>query len=163
MRKFQLKARYALPIFTVLMLASAFATAVPPVAPGAPAASGSANPLHLGFNAGVDGGKGVFLENSFQHTRRGEYIEKTKLRTVDEVLANGKGVSQDERDAITAHWRTSMRLLRILDLAEDDKSKVHIARVGVVMDRVDEKFYTTLKQLNAKAPARTSGVDGGAK
>ena len=38
-----------------------------------------------------------------------------------------------------------------------------IARVGVLMDRIDENFYAKLKQLNAKAPARTSGVDGGAK
>lgn len=91
-------------------------------------------------------------QTSDQKVRLNTYIDHTNATIHAEVHAGGKVVTDDERKVVKDHWRISMRLLRIRDVAEDSKDAASIATVDADLALLDTHLSTTLKALNAKAP-----------
>ena len=91
-------------------------------------------------------------QTSDQKVRFNTYVDKTNTTIKTEVHANGKAVTEDERKVIRDHWRISMRLLRIRDVAEDSKDTASVATCDADLALLDTHLSTSLKALNAKAP-----------
>ncbi|MGH7281686.1 MAG: hypothetical protein ACRELY_09205 [Polyangiaceae bacterium] len=91
-------------------------------------------------------------QTSDQKIRLSQYVDKTNATIKTEVHANGKIVTDDERKAVTEHWRLSTRLLRCRDVASDVGDQASIAEVDADLATLDTKFDAQLKALNAKAP-----------
>src|SRR5258708_7257974 len=75
----------------------------------------------------------------------------------DLVQAGGKAVTDQERAVIGRHWRHTMRLLRVRNLAELDSDTPDTARVDALMTTADLHLDASLKALNAKAPKADQG------
>lgn len=114
----------------------------------AAAASGSA-----GTSAKIDDDGAADDEKPEQKEKRHGYIANTGNHLRDLVRANGKRVTDEERDAIRDHWRRAMRLWRIRYLAMADGDKAIVARVDAILARLDKQTENKLKDLNGKAPA----------
>ncbi len=87
-----------------------------------------------------------------QKTRLAQYVDKTNATIHAGVHANGKEPDQDERNLVKEHWRITMRLLRIRDLAEDAKDTATVSECDSDLASMDSHLQTTLVALNAKAP-----------
>ena len=87
-----------------------------------------------------------------QKTRLAQYVDKTNATIHAGVHANGKEPTQDERNLVKEHWRITMRLLRIRDLAEDAKDTATVSECDSDLATMDQHLQTTLVALNAKAP-----------
>jgi hypothetical protein len=87
-----------------------------------------------------------------QKTRLAQYVDKTNATIHAGVHANGKEPDQDERNLVKEHWRITMRLLRIRDLAEDAKDTATVSECDTDLASMDQHLQTTLVALNAKAP-----------
>ncbi len=91
-------------------------------------------------------------QTSDQKIRLSQYVDKTNSFVHSTVHVGGKAVTDDERKAISEHWRLSMRLLRCRDLASNVGDQASVAEVDADLATLDAKFDTNLKALNAKAP-----------
>jgi len=87
-----------------------------------------------------------------QKTRLALYVDKTNASIHTAVHAGGKAVTAEERAAVKEHWRLSMRLLRVRDVAEDSNDPGTMTQVDADMALLDSKFAVQLAALNAKAP-----------
>lgn len=131
--------------------ASAAASGIAHASPSsavAAAASGAA-----GTSAKVDDDGAADDEKPEQKEKRHGYIANAGNHLRDLVRANGKRVTDEERDAIRDHWRRAMRLWRIRYLAMVDGDKAIVARVDAILARLDKQTENKLKDLNGKAPA----------
>jgi hypothetical protein len=131
--------------------ASALAHAAPSSAVAA-AASGAAAATPPGAAKSDDEG-GSDDEKPEQREKRHGYVATMGNKIAAAVRANGKGVTEDERDVIKDHWRRAMRLWRIRHLALLDNDKASVARVDAILARLDKQTENKLKELNGKAPA----------
>jgi hypothetical protein len=89
---------------------------------------------------------------SDQKTRLAQYVDRTNTTIHAGVHANGKEPTQDERNLVKEHWRITMRLERIRDLAEDAKDTASVSECDADLAAMDAHLQTTLVALNAKAP-----------
>jgi hypothetical protein len=122
---------------------------------GPPAASGSAAPATAKSGAPAAAGSAKpFQETPEQRERRFKYVRETAAKTREIIRKDNKAFTKDEGILINNHWRTAMRGLRIKDLAEDDNEPKVVGRVDAAMKRIDDRFFTKLGDLNAKAPPR---------
>ncbi len=128
-----------------------------PAAPASAAPSASADP----HAADDDDGDVTKDDKPAHREKRRSYIRHMKKVLTEAVTAGGKALTDDERAAIRAHWRITMRLWRIRGLAEADGNKEAVARVDALLARADERTLAQLKDLNAKAPPATAGSMGG--
>ena len=87
-----------------------------------------------------------------QKTRLAQYVDKTNATIHAGVHANGKEPTQDERNLVKEHWRITMRLFRIRDLAEDANDTATVSECDADIASMDTHLQTTLIALNAKAP-----------
>jgi hypothetical protein len=87
-----------------------------------------------------------------QKTRLAQYVDKTNATIHAGVHANGKEPTQDERNLVKEHWRITMRLERIRDLAEDASDTATVNECDADLAAMDAHLQTTLVALNAKAP-----------
>jgi len=133
---------------------------------GSAAGSASASP---GADAGADNDEDQGTgpdEKPENKDKRRSYIRATKSKLTDAVQTGGKAVTDEERDVIRTHWRHTMRLWRIRNLALVDGDKAVGTKVDALLAQEDGKTTAKLKELNAKAPASTaapSAPAGGAK
>lgn len=97
---------------------------------------------------------GASSETADQIARRKAYVDRTAAHIRDLVHANGKAVTDEERAAISRHWRHSMRLLRVRNLAEADSDQADVARVDALLATADMHLDAKLKALNIKAPKK---------
>ena len=116
------------------------ATSAHPVTPGAATVPPATTTINPGGQA------------SDQKTRLAQYVDKTNATIHAGVHANGKEPTQDERNLVKEHWRITMRLLRIRDLAEDEKDTATVSECDSDLAAMDAHLQTTLVALNAKAP-----------
>ncbi len=123
-----------------------------PVAAAADAGAAPATPA-------ADAGAVSLKETPAQYRKREDYVEKTNLLIRNTVKANGKAVTEEERTEVLKHWRWSMRLYRIREIAEDLNDAAAITRADAGIQNADTKFYAALKVMNARAPK----ADGGTK
>lgn len=72
------------------------------------------------------------------------------------VHKGGKKLTNEEREAIKAHWLRVARLMRIRELAQEDKNDAAVKRADVALEREEKNAEARLDKLNAKTP-------GGAK
>jgi hypothetical protein len=84
--------------------------------------------------------------------RLAQYIDKTNATIHAGVHANGKEPDQDERNLVKEHWRITMRLLRIRELAESANDTASVSECDSDLAAMDSHLQTTLTALNAKAP-----------
>ena len=128
-------------------VASTTPSATPSAAPdaGRPASTADAS-------TATTNDAGASDETADQHARRKVYVDKTAAKIRELVHANGKHVDEEEREAIRRHWRHTMRLWRIRNLAETDNDKGIAARADGLLDKADKHLFDRLKALNAKAP-----------
>jgi hypothetical protein len=85
-------------------------------------------------------------------TRLAQYVDKTNAIIHAGVHANGKEPDQDERNLVKEHWRITMRLLRIRELAEAANDTATVSECDADLATMDTHLQTTLAALNAKAP-----------
>jgi hypothetical protein len=69
---------------------------------------------------------------------------------------DGKKLTEEEREAIKTHWLRVARLMRIRELAQEDKNEAAVKRADAALEREEKSAEAKLEKLNAKAP-------GGAK
>jgi hypothetical protein len=85
-----------------------------------------------------------------------EYREKVlaKEHALVKELAHkhGRRIAMEDRSRIGMHWRHVMRLLRIRELAQEDKDAAVVAKCDDLIDRADRRLREQLE-----------GKDGGAK
>ena len=68
----------------------------------------------------------------------------------------GKKITDEEREAIKTHWLRVARLMRIRELAQEDKNEAAVKRADAALEREEKRSEAKIETLNAKAP-------GGAK
>lgn len=113
---------------------------------GAPATAAASAPATPSTTIAATG------QTSDQKIRLSQYVDKTNALIHSSVHAGGKAVTDDERKAVSAHWRLSMRLLRCRDVASDVGDQASVSLVDQDLAALDANFATQLKALNAKAP-----------
>ncbi len=102
-----------------------------------------------------DGGAPVVVERTpVQKERRDQLVAKEHELVREVAHANGKRMSQRERQAIGVHWRHVMRLSRIRELAEQDHDTALLPRIDALLDKADKTFVARLKALAADGGAR---------
>jgi len=142
-------------LFLAMPALAADGGAATPAAPSAPAAAPAGSAADQDDE---DPGEAKDAKPEQKHARR-NYIRKSKRAFDAAVHANGKALTDEERTAIRAHWRLSMRLLRIRHVAEEAGDKASVAQADALLAKADAKILAQLKELNAKAPA--AGSAGG--
>jgi len=108
--------------------------------------------------ATTDGGKP-------EHRRHWRTREQRSFRKVlweheekeieERVHKDGKRITDEEREIIKAHWRRVARLMRIRELAQQDKEEAIVKRVDAALERTEKGDRAKLETLNGKG-------DGGA-
>ncbi len=152
---------WTLPIGVALALSATTAAADQPktvasaAASAAPAVSGSAA-------APTAAAPAASPEERESRSKRAAYVRTTRAKIRETVRANNKEVTHEERTVIGLHWRHTMRVFRVREMAAKAKDAASIARCDALVTKADEKFFAKLKELNAKAPERKPGADGGA-
>lgn len=117
--------------------------------PGSGAAPmGSAAPDD-GDDSDDDGGAPVVVDRTAAQTaHRDQVVAKEKALVEGAIHASGQRLTARERQEIGMHWRHVMRLLRIRDLAEDDKDTATVTRVDAVLDRAEKSFAKRMGGLH---------------
>lgn len=91
-------------------------------------------------------------QTSDAKSRLAQYVDKTNATIHAGVHANGKEPDQDERNLVKEHWRITMRLLRIRELAGAANDTASASECDSDLAAMDTHLQTTLTALNAKAP-----------
>ncbi len=71
------------------------------------------------------------------------------------VHKGGRRLTEEEREAVKAHWLRVSRLMRIRELAQEDKADAIVKRADAALAREEKKMDTKLDKITAKA---TGGV-----
>ena len=138
---------------------------------GAPAASGSAamaaaSGMPAGAASGkidddeddgpaADGGKPVAGRRTpAQMNFRKELWERREKAIEAKAHKGGKRLTEEERDAIKKHWHHVSRLMRIRELAQEDKADAIVKRADAALEKEEKAFDAKLEKLNAKAGAK---------
>ncbi len=134
---------------------NAAASGVAHAAPSSAVAAGSASAAagSVAPSSKIDDEGGSDDEKPEQKEKRHNYVGTTTNKIASLLRANGKKVTEDERDVVRDHWRRAMRLWRIRHLALLDGDKAIAARVDAILARLDKQTENKLKELNGKAPA----------
>ena len=64
------------------------------------------------------------------------------------VHKGNKRITTEEREVIHSHDRHVMRLLRIRELAQEDKADAVVKRVDAALERIEKRTQTKLEKLN---------------
>jgi hypothetical protein len=104
-----------------------------------------------------DAGKPVTGRRTPAQLALRKQIWERREKAVDaKVHKGGKRLTDEERDAIKKHWHNVSRLMRIRELAQEDKNDAAVKRADVALEREEKSFDAKIEKLTAKAP-------GGAK
>jgi hypothetical protein len=140
--------------------------------PGVPAASGSAAAAAAsGMPAGAasgrmgeddedelpvaDGGKPVAGRRTpAQMALRKAIWERREKAIESKVHKGGKRLTEEEREAIKKHYLNVSRLMRIRELAQEDKADAVVKRADAALEKEEKGFDAKLEKLNAKAGAK---------
>jgi hypothetical protein len=107
--------------------------------------------------AAADGGKPVAGRRTpAQLTFRKELWERREKALDAKVHKGGKRITAEEREAVQQHWLRIGRLMRIRELAQEDKNDAAVKRVDAAIERAEKGMDAKLEKLSAK-------TDGGAK
>jgi hypothetical protein len=87
---------------------------------------------------------------------RKQIWERREKAIEAKVHKSGKHLTDEERDAIKKHWHNVSRLMRIRELAQEDKNDAAVKRADVALEREEKSIDAKLEKLNAK-------TSGGAK
>jgi hypothetical protein len=91
-----------------------------------------------------------------QLTFRKELWERREKALDAKVHKGGKRITAEEREAVQQHWLRIGRLMRIRELAQEDKNDAAVKRVDAAIERAEKGMDAKLDKLTAK-------TDGGAK
>jgi hypothetical protein len=87
---------------------------------------------------------------------RKQIWERREKAIEAKVHKSGKHLTDEERNAIKKHWHNVSRLMRIRELAQEDKNDAAVKRADVALEREEKSIDAKLEKLNAK-------TTGGAK
>jgi hypothetical protein len=87
---------------------------------------------------------------------RDEYVKTTTQHIFEVVTKDGKAVTDGERTAALDHWISAMRVVRVREVAEEEKDMSTVARADALLKKLDASFFKQLTKLNAKAPVEAS-------
>ena len=133
---------------------------------GKPSASGEAHRADPKGDAGTkahdddddddgpatDGGKPAGRLTPAQLNFRKETWERREKAIEARVHKGGKKMSEAEREAVKKHWLVLGKLLRIRELAQEDKNDAAVKRVDALIEKLEKKL-----------DAKLETADGGAK
>jgi hypothetical protein len=85
---------------------------------------------------------------------RDQRVAKEQREMTEFARRVHRKLTMQERQAMGVHWRHVMRLIRIRELAEEDKDSASMAKVDALLEREGAKFSAKLE---------SEGGDGGAK
>ena len=104
-----------------------------------------------------DAGKAVAGRRTpAQLALRKQIWERREKAIEAKVHKSGKRLTDEERDAIKKHWHNVSRLMRIRELAQEDKNDAAVKRTDAALEREEKSIDAKLEKLNAK-------TTGGAK
>jgi hypothetical protein len=89
-------------------------------------------------------------ETKGQRAHRAQYIEKT-IKHEREIVGH-RAWTPEMNAAASAHWKKAYRVIRVHELAEDDRDILVMTRCDEVLKKFDEKFFKELTSLAADAP-----------
>src|SRR5262249_9073475 len=104
-----------------------------------------------------DGGKAVAGRRTPAQLafRKGVWERREKDIEI-KVHKDGKRITDEEREAIRAHWLRLARLMRIRELAQQEKEEAIVKRADAALAREEKSLDAKLEKLVVKA-------QGGAK
>lgn len=152
-----MRSRLTLPLALAVALSAASASADPQPKPSATAAASAPATSSSAATASPPS-----PEERESRLKRAAYVRTTRAKIRETVRANDKEVTHEERTVIGLHWRHTMRVFRVREMAAKAKDAASITRCDALITKADEKFFAKLKDLNAQAPVRKAGADGGA-
>ena len=117
----------------------------------APSASASAVAAPIVSDGGAPDAGGLD-ETPEQRGRRRAYVDATTAKIRKIVHGGGKSVTEEEREVIRKHWRHTMRLWRIRNLAEADGDASITQRVDLLISKSEKHLEAKLGELAEKAP-----------
>jgi len=89
-------------------------------------------------------------ETNDQRKFRYAYVNETLKKEIG--IVKGHVWTPDMATVMIDHWRRAYRVLRIRELAEDDKDMAVVARADVLLNKTTDRFLTQLKDVTAKSP-----------
>jgi hypothetical protein len=89
-------------------------------------------------------------ETNDQRKFRFAYVTDTLKKELG--IVKGHVWTPDMISTMIDHWRRAYKLLRIRELAEDDKDVATVARADTLLNKTTDRFLTQLKDVTAKAP-----------
>lgn len=105
-------------------------------------------------DAAADGGK-AGRRTPAQLNFRKDVWERREKAIEQRVHRGGKKMSEAEKEAVKRHWLNVGRLLRIRELAQEDKNDAIVKRVDALLEKMEKHFDAKLEKLEK--------ADGGAK
>ena len=136
---------------------AASASAATPAGIGMPAGAASGKPADDDDDDGpaADGGKPVVGRRTpAQMNFRKEVWERREKAIEGKVHKGGKHLTEEEREAIRKHYLNVSRLMRIRELAQEDKADAIVKRADAALEKEEKGFDAKLEKLNAKAGAK---------
>lgn len=118
----------------------------PAAQPGSDAGSGASD------KPAVDPAK--FEETKSHHKRRSAYVGRTREIIRNQVLADDKAVTKEEKAVINKHWAHAFRLIRIWNIAEGLGDNDTARKASTALVNADNTLIGNLKKLNKNAPKR---------
>jgi hypothetical protein len=105
--------------------------------------------------AATDGGKPVAGRRTpAQIALRKAIWERREKAIESKVHKGGKRLTEEEREAIRKHYLNVSRLMRIRELAQEDKADAIVKRADAALEKEEKGFDAKLEKLNAKAGAK---------
>lgn len=99
----------------------------------------------------ADAGKPVAGRRTPAQLELRKQIWERREKAIDaKVHKGGKRLTDGERDAIKKHWHNVSRLMRIRELAQEDKNDAAVKRADVALEREEKSIDAKLEKLSAK-------------
>ncbi len=99
----------------------------------------------------ADGGKPVAGRRSPAQLAFRKAVWERRVKAIEaKVHKNGKHITEEQREIIRLHWLRVARLMRIRDLAQEDKNDAAVKRADTALEREEKNVETKLEKASAK-------------
>jgi hypothetical protein len=88
---------------------------------------------------------------------RNKLLDKEHEIVRDAAKAHGRHIAMEDREQIGMHWRHVMRLLRIRELAQEDKDAALVAKCDELLEKADKRFRDRMAKAGGAAGADAGG------
>ncbi len=81
---------------------------------------------------------------------RKEVWERREKAVEAKVHHGGKHITEEEREAIRKHWLNVSRLMRIREMAQEDKADAIVKRADAALEKEEKSIDSKLEKLASK-------------